>query len=380
MAIPGPFSAAMPPAMVHPGARSNKWQGASAVHPSPSRGVTLAHLIRVLAWGETFHTNPTTGQVTSIRKRGTPSAGACYPVQWHLVCGEGFDLPAACYSFNPDEGSFMLRARSAHPILPRGRARILLTVLPRRTAARYHYRSAPVIIGDTAYALALLQAGLQGLGLKARILAGDARQLAHYAFLPEPQAWEQLWPHSAVEIPMTAVECSTQEASTEAWSTDVPESALPHEPPIYGQPQALPEFLPAPDFVPGLPELSVNQPVRLPQLPLASLSLTQLQGRACPAPEALTSTPPRKRESLSLDTDGQALGPWCSNQHWIDQAENVRLYRADPSPAAQWKAHYLAASDLVNLLAQGINCRPVSGWVHGSTHGNISHALVEEAT
>lgn len=334
------------------------------------------------------------GASTSVRKRGVPSAGGCYPLQWHLLCGEGFDLPAGIYSCDPETGEFCARARpTSTAILPPERARVVIAALPRRTAARYHHRSALVIIGDVAYALALLRAGCTGLGVDARQLVARANQVAASALLPAPCQWQSIWAGSETEIPMVGVEISLPETRADSADAGKPYTAPGSTHPsqnghgvciptgqlptlIAGRAAALKKQHPTPSLVPGAHQLGVNVACGLPEIPVVPLSITQIQARRCPTPEELTAG--ASTHSRGFQATHGPLSDWCSHQRWVDQAPNLHLYRADDTPREQWLAHYQAACDMVNLLARGINCRPVSGWVHGGPYGNISHALVEE--
>ena len=126
------------------------------------------------------------GASTSVRKRGVPSAGGCYPLQWHLLCGEGFALPAGIYSCDPETGEFCARARpTSTAILPPERARVVIAALPRRTAARIvtgtlsgktHVILIPIAkIGMRIHGLSP-QLVVKGLGLVSRVLPSGSTE------------------------------------------------------------------------------------------------------------------------------------------------------------------------------------------------------------
>ncbi|WP_409482821.1 hypothetical protein [Arsenicicoccus dermatophilus] len=362
------FTALSPGPMTHPGPRANRWLG-PAVRPGSGCEAPLGQLVRILGWGPDHHLEPGTGRPTRLRRRGAPSAGACQPVQWHVACGRGFDLPVGHHVLDPDTGSFTRRASGPERgATAPGRARVTLTALPRRTAARYHHRAAPCVIGDAAYAYSLLRAGLTGAGVPWQTVRADAAALARAVGLPDVDTWSFVWPGSAPETALLAVEIR-------AGTTD-PDTGVEGDADPLGI--ALPVGLdaPAPSWIPGIVDLGVDRPPPLPQEPPPPLSYAVLRTRRSPDPRSLTD---RTRAGGAGTAHGRPpLGPWCSGQHWIDGCRTVRLYHAEPDPAQQWQAHHQAALDLTRALATGRGGRPVSGWVHGPVHGHVSHALVLE--
>ncbi|MEX3610835.1 hypothetical protein VVR12_07285 [Rothia sp. LK2588] len=387
MKTPTNFSPHTPPPMAHPGPRVNRWRGEEHVPESaatPEGRPGLASLVRQLGWGEDFHRDRRTGEPTGIRARGVPSAGACYPVQWHLLCGSGFDLPAGCYTLHPETGAFIRRGGSESG-LPPACARVVLTVLPRRTAARYHHRSPAVLIGDAAYAFELLTAGTRGLGLAGRALTGTADELAEQALLPAPDRWEDLWPGSAVEIPMIGLEVRSPQAEP-----SVPADAAGGRPAGCAGP--LGPATPTPEFIPGVRELGVDRPRPAPADAGISLTTGQLARRRSPEVQALIAvagtgepgarglpTEEGTAREKTPDPEQAGLGRWCSGQEWVEHATDLTLFRGPDDPAALWEIHRAAARQLVRLLAVGRNARPISGWVHGGPHGPICHGLTAEA-
>ena len=385
MQTPTNFSPHTPPPMAHPGPRVNCWRGEECLPaPAPTGRLGLGSLLRQLGWGEGFHRDPHTGKTTGIRARGVPSAGGCYPVQWHLLCGPGFDLPAGCYTLHPETGTFLRRGGS-ESALPAACARVVLTVLPRRTAARYHHRSPAVLIGDAAYAFELLRAGARGLGLTGRALTGTADELAEQALLPAPDLWEALWPGSTVEIPMIGLELRSPQAAS-----SVPADAASGRPAGCAAP--LGPATPTPEFIPGVRELGVVRPRTTPADAGTSLTTGQLARRRSPEVQALIAShgtdkpgarglPAEERAAREKTPapDQAGLGRWCSGQEWVEHATDLTLFRGPDDPAALWEIHHAAARQLVRLLTAGRNARPISGWVHGGPHGPICHGLAAEA-
>lgn len=392
MKTPTNFSAHTPPPMAHPGPRVNRWRGEELTPTAAPEGRPgLASLVRRLGWGEDFHRNRHTGEPTGIRARGVPSAGGCYPVQWHLLCGPGFDLPAGCYTLHPETGAFVRRGGSESG-LPAACARVVLTVLARRTAARYHHRSPAVLVGDAAYAFELLRAGARGLGLTGQALTGAADELAEQALLPAPDRWEELWPGSAVEIPMIGLELHSPQAALSA-----PATAAGGRPAGCAGP--LGPATPTPEFIPGVRELGVDRPRPAPTDAGTSLTAGQLGRRRSPEVQALIAVAGTGEPGVPVVTDpavtdpaeesatrektadpAQAgLGRWCSGQEWVEHAADLTLFRGPDDPGVLWDIHHAAARQLVRLLAAGRNARPISGWVHGGPHGPICHGLATEA-
>lgn len=364
---PSAFSSQLPSAVVHPGPLSNRWVGEEIIPDKNPACLRLGELVRTLGWGENFHLNLKTGKPTAIRRRGAPSGGGSYPLQWHIVCGEGFDLPAGRYVLNPDTGAFTRRELlSGEDMLSFGQARVTLTALPRRTAARYHHRSAPVIIGDAAYSAEIFCAGALGLGLYTAISTESASTLAHSAALPHPQQWQQVWPATATEIALLAIDVAQKENKLPGISKLLDTVAAPLA--FSRSILALPPMVPEPSWVPGIAELGVEHSRPAPEPSPVLLTLEQIRQRRSPQPIQLMN-----REKPNTNNP---LGPWCSQQNWIDRCANIILYYADSSPLSQWQMYHRAAQDLVKLLSQSIQSRPVSGWTHGNPHGKISHALV----
>ena len=353
--------------MAHPGPFSNHWGGQSVAPNKNSKSLKLGELIQTLGWGKEFHLNPASGKPTTIRRRGAPSGGGCYPIQWHVACGEGFDLSAGRYVLSPVTGLFICREPALKEnMLAFGQARVILTALPRRTAARYHHRSAPVIIGDAAYAAELFCAGALGLGLSTKISTASAFLLARSAALPSPQQWQQIWPETATEIALLAIDVAPTKDKLLGIFEHLSRTDTARH--FSRGPLTIPPMLPEPSWIPGAIELGVEHPRPTPESARIPLTLTQIRRRRSPAPSQLMN---KERSNT-----GHPLGPWCSEQNWIDYCENVILYYADSDPESQWKIHHQAAQDLVKLLSNSMQSRPVSGWIHSGPYGKISHALV----
>ncbi|WP_157728080.1 hypothetical protein [Dermatophilus congolensis] len=367
---PNPFSPQTPGPTTHPGPRTNTWEGPT--HTPTTTGAPLATIIRALGWGPHFHPNPHTGEPTKLRQRGAPSAGACQPLQWHITCGTGYDLPPGHHTLHPDTGTYTQRNNpNDPPPLPHGHATITITALPQRTAARYHHRSAPAIIGDAAYATALLHATTTGTNLTPHPLPGDATATATRIALPPPTTWTNHWPNTPTEIPLTATHITTPDADP----TTTPHT---HHTTPTGNCQPQPPTTPTPPYIPDTTDLGLDTPpptLNTLDTPPPPITIPTLLTRRSPHPHQLTTpTPPN-----TTAHGHPPLGPWCANQHWIDQTPHLHLFHASPNPHHQWTAHYQAAHTLITHLTHGRNARPISGWTHNPQHGNISHALAVEA-
>jgi len=166
----------------------------------------MGALLEEVWWSDSFHPSPGTGAPTGIRQRPIPSAGACYPVQTHVLFGrEGEEGGARCVY---DHGTNRL-LNVGDCTLSRGTL-IILTVLPQRTAAKYHHRAWPGLIADAAYALTAIAAVAARTGLAATRLDWlRPDSLAALAGVPPVDATDREWPGTwrgrAPELALTAL-------------------------------------------------------------------------------------------------------------------------------------------------------------------------------
>lgn len=198
------LSSRMPSGPLPPGPRTNPWERAGAVRHDPGRGA--GELVDALWHPGEFHRRED-GSATRIRRRPVPSAGACYPVQTHLVDARGgrgvFDL---------ETGTFLrrdLRAdRAAGWPAPRetsGSARLVFTVLPGRSFGRYRHRAWPLWIADAAYAVAAVRFLLGPRGGPVEVGPSAAlRSLLGVPAAADAAGW--LRRGLAPEIPLASVE------------------------------------------------------------------------------------------------------------------------------------------------------------------------------
>ncbi|WZH36877.1 MAG: hypothetical protein PIR02_19340 [Microbacterium enclense] len=187
-----------------PGPRVNAWHRAGAVTGSP--GAALIALAEAL-WrpGEPHRTAD--GVETGIPRRPVPSAGACYPVQTHLV------VDGSRWVYDHEHGV----ARRREPEIERlagwrgpdatadGTATLVFTVQPGRSFGRYRHRAWPLWIADAAYALAAVEFLLGRLSPSVRF--GPSASLRALLAVPraaQTRSWTGLG--LAPEIPLVAVD------------------------------------------------------------------------------------------------------------------------------------------------------------------------------
>lgn len=216
--ILGPLAEAMssraPAGPLPPGPRVNDWAAAGAIVDGPSQGV------RDLL-DDLWHPGPlhraADGTPTRIPRRPVPSAGACYPVQTHVIDGTG-----ARRVFDHERGVILRRDAEAEgasgwPASERGTAgtRLVFTVQPGRSFGRYRHRAWPLWIADAAYALAAVQFLLGAQ--TGQVELGPSDRLRGMLGVPraaDAEAWLALG--LAPEIPLAAVEIADDPASLPA--------------------------------------------------------------------------------------------------------------------------------------------------------------------
>lgn len=114
--------------------------------------------------------------------RAAPSAGALYPVEVYLVCGDLPDLPAGIYHFQPEEhGLHRLRDGDARAALAEATAddevagspvSLVLTGIAWRTSWKYGPRGYRHLYWDAGVIVANSLAAASSAGWPARVLAG----------------------------------------------------------------------------------------------------------------------------------------------------------------------------------------------------------------
>ncbi len=326
-------------------------------------GVPVTAMLRAIWWSDGFHPNPVTGLPGKVRQRPVPSAGGCYPVQLRVLCGEGCDVPPGMYVFNSggsgsSSGGQLLRVQgndaSSHDKLelraPARGAVVVLTVLPQRTMSKYHHRSGPLLIADTAYA---------------------AVALLHHAAALEVIAWwdvvaPQRWPGSTTEFALAKVALGT--AWTETDKTDVD---------------------PAGSRIVGVTKTQLATR-RSADMPGSRSRASAASGQANMVLQRLLDyclptfhepVPPSCRfRVLSKELlQSPLLAERCAGQHWVRNLHAMVIFEtsATPSPDAMWWSSALAAHILYTALGTetALDFRPVGGWTGSQGGWTTLHGL-----
>lgn len=352
------WSSEVPGPLEQPGPRQSPVPGAVEVVPATrtagqgEQWIPLASMLRAVWWTDGFHPRPATGRPGNVRKRGVPSAGGCYPVQLHALCGEGCDVPPGEYVVNTSTGG-LLRVNTFDagwrwgPLAaaPGEGAVVVLTVLPQRTAAKYHHRAGPLLVADTAYA---------------------ATALVHHAAARCMAAeWEILMPH---DVPGFPEETALARIS------------------LNGRPPAgVPEDI-------GWPGVSQEQLARrrsadafLPRPDAGEYGLrdaVDVLGMLKHLPDG--PLPPKPLGCRTRILHGGALqdpdlAGHCAGQHWIGNLDALLLFEtiSPPQIDAMWWASSTAAHLLYSAVGAGagIDFRPVGGWTGTMNGWTTLHGL-----
>jgi hypothetical protein len=399
--------------MGHPGPRQNNWAGAiyrtapsyRGVSPGDDRPrhVPVLAMVRALWWSRRFHANPATGLPGTIRQRAVPSAGACYPVQLHVLCGAGCDVPPGAYAFDADRGSLVRRGDTG--MAGGGRAGsvtgavVVFTGLPQRTAAKYHHRAWPLLLADAAYAVAALAHHAAAQGIEADWLPGNPEHLASALGMPGYSAWQERWPDTAPELALAAVALGTAGRPPTIEHLTAGAGAAPSRC-ADRRPRS---FTPAArwieDYRPGLPGGS------LPFHGLPGVTAGQLARRrsaaAGPPPvstrlpaqelagpllkQALATLPLEQPSSCRVVPlehavlQDPALADQCAGQQLIRNLDGMVLFQTStaPNPAGMWWASSLAAHTLFTALAADapLSFRPIGGWTGTQEGWTTLHGL-----
>lgn len=298
------LTSAPPGAALPPGPRANAWHRAGAVQGDP--GAALLHLADALWHRGAPHRAPD-GTVTSIRRRPVPSAGACYPVQTHLVAG------GARWAYDHEQGIARRRDHAVEHAAgwpagdePSDAATLVFTVQPGRSFGRYRHRAWPLWIADAAYALAAVEFLLDVPPAAVRF--GPSAQLR--ALLGVPAA-----------------------SCTAAWT----ELGL----------------------APELPLVAVDLPVRPEpdRTAVAALARRRSPSHEVFLARAASRRPPRRIERIARR----------SGQSWVRGAASVRSWSAPAASTptqlclALWRGHLAAARLSYAAAMRGVGTRAVSG-------------------
>jgi len=400
------WSGEEPGHMGHPGPRQNGWtgpahRGAPDSDDQPQHARVLA-MIRALWWSPRFHTNPATGLPGTVRQRAVPSAGACYPVQIHVLCGLGCDVLPGAYAFDADRGLLVRRGASGMAggtAGPAWGAVVVFTALPQRTAAKYHHRAWPLLLADAAYAVAALAHHAAGLGIDAEWLTGNPADLASALGLPDYSAWQEYWPDTAPELALAAVALGAPRTPPKLQHLAAGPGSAPSRC-AHRQPRRLgPAAHWMADYHHGLPagglpfhglpgvtagqlarrrSAAVGRPSFAGRLPAQELAGTLLEQ----AEAALPLKQPESCRALPLDhagLQGTQLADQCAGQQWIRNLDGMVLFQssAAPDPTGMWWASSLSAHLIFTALAADapLTFRPVGGWTGTHDGWTTLHGL-----
>ena len=152
---------------------------------SPVTAVDLGAITRLLRWGAGLHhaVRHPDGQTFSFRTYA--SAGALYPVEVHVVCGELDGLGAGVYHYLPHgdqlvrlrEGDYrpsLVRASAEDPAVVHSPVVLALTGIPWRTAWKYAERGYRHLFWDAGMIVANLLALAASVDVPARVVVGFA--------------------------------------------------------------------------------------------------------------------------------------------------------------------------------------------------------------
>ena len=352
-------STQVPSGPLPPGPRVNAWERTGAVSDEPPVGVR--ELVDGLWHPGELH-RAEDGTATSIHRRPVPSAGACYPVQTHLVDADG-----RRWAVDHDRGLFLRRDPHADRAdgwpsnAPGdGIARVVFTVQPGRSFGRYRHRAWPLWIADTAYAVAAVRfllgarAGRGWFGPSALLRgllgvprASDVDSWLGRGLVPEI-------PLAAVELPRAPVPAdAARRALGTRRSPATSEFAARTPAPAQAD---TPDQADAPDRACAPDQADAGDQADRPSMGLIS------------------------RDGLSPRAEVEHLAR-ASGQTWVRGASAVRSWSVPTTASASiigtalWNAH-LAAAGLCYRAALDGDCgvRPVSGF--SSTRGRwILHAV-----
>ena len=132
--------------------------------------------------------------------RAAASAGALYPIEVYVVCGDLPDLPAGAYHFNPVEFALRrLRAGDHRPFLAWAAAdggvggapvTLVLSGIPWRTTWKYGERGYRHLFWDSGAILANMLAVTETVGITSRVLIGFVdHDVSHLLGLGSPEEY-----------------------------------------------------------------------------------------------------------------------------------------------------------------------------------------------
>ena len=151
---------------------------------SGNRGpLDLAAIAQLLHYSAGLIRRSTLRTAGEVHYRAAASAGALYPIELYVVCGDLPDLPAGVYHYAPATNSLSLLrqgdyrgnladAAGRHPGIAEAPATIICTCVFWRSAWKYRERGYRYCYWDNGTILANMTATASALGLPAEIVAG----------------------------------------------------------------------------------------------------------------------------------------------------------------------------------------------------------------
>ena len=152
---------------------------------SPVTAVDLGAITRLLTWGAGLHHAVRHPDGQTFFFRTYASAGALYPVEVHIVCGELDGLGAGVYHYLPhgdqlvrlregDHRPSLVRASAEDPAVVHSPVVLALTGIPWRTAWKYAERGYRHLFWDAGMIVANLLALAASVDVPARVVVGFA--------------------------------------------------------------------------------------------------------------------------------------------------------------------------------------------------------------
>jgi SagB-type dehydrogenase family enzyme len=152
---------------------------------SPVTGVGLGAITRLLTWGAGLHHAVRHPDGQTFFFRTYASAGALYPVEVYVVCGELEGLGAGVYHYLPhgdqlvrlregDHRPSLVRASGEEPAVVHSPVLLALTGIPWRTAWKYTERGYRHLLWDAGMIVANLLALAASVDMPARVVVGFA--------------------------------------------------------------------------------------------------------------------------------------------------------------------------------------------------------------
>jgi len=152
---------------------------------SPVTGVGLGEITRLLTWGAGVHHAVRHPDGQTFFFRTYASAGALYPVEVYVVCGELDGLGAGVYHYLPhgdqlvrlregDHRPSLVRASAEDPAVVHSPVVLALTGIPWRTTWKYAERGYRHLFWDAGMIVANLLALAASVDVPARVVVGFA--------------------------------------------------------------------------------------------------------------------------------------------------------------------------------------------------------------